>query len=376
METRRRFTSRAFLRVTSDGTRVRLDAPDVVPALEPLLASVGWHGHRSRADSLALGPARWPSLRDVGLSHLGAAWRSLPTSELWAAHVMAMARWRVGHLGPGSPTLLDLKAELARRESSPCRLCALRCLARRRDGERGACGAGDTTRCFSFQVLSAEEPGLGCGAAPRLAGCNADCAYCSRPDGIPATAGCVVGPADVRAWLELQAPHVDGIHWIGGNVDQELPFILEVMRDLQVSLPVIWNHNATATPEVAVALLDGVIDVYLPDLRYGPGPCAERTGAAAMSFASCTACIEAELRQDAVVAVRHLALPGHLACCSRPVLEWLAQRRDRVLVSLLDHGYMPLRYAADDPHLGRPLNAAERGALDRMADELGLRRVS
>lgn len=376
MSTANRRRSRTRLYLIGDSDELRLSAPDVVPALEPLLRAVRWTGHPVRQDVLTLGPARWPSLKQAGIEHLGAGWRGLPTSELWAAHVMAMASRRAGHTSPGSPNLLDLKAEIARREAARCRLCAVRCLARRDSGERGACGAGSETRCFSFEVLSAEEPGLGRGAAPRLAGCNASCTYCSRPDGIPATAGDVTSPDDVRAWLTSRAAEVDAIHWIGGNVDQELSFILDVMRGLTVELPVIWNHNATATPEITVALLEGVVDVYLPDLRYGPGPCADETGAAAMSFAACTACIEAELRQDAVVAVRHLALPGHVDCCSRPVLTWLAQHRDRVFVSLLGHGYIPSRYAVADRVLGRPLNAAERASLDELAVQLGLRRVS
>lgn len=372
----KRSVSRSFVHIVSDADGVRVEVPDVVHTLEPFLASLGWRGHPVYRDTLILGEARWPSLREFGLAHLGPNWRELPLAQLWAVHAVAMARWRAGRTSAGSPTLLDLKAELARRESSPCRLCALRCLARRQEGERGLCGAGSQSRVFSFQILSAEEPGLGRGAAARLSGCNANCSYCSRPDGIPALAGREVSAENVRAWLDAQAGSVEAIHWIGGNVDQELPFILEVMRGLSITLPVIWNHNATASPEVTLPLLEGVVDVYLPDLRYGTGPCAARTGAGVMSFANATACIEAELRQDAQVAVRHLALPGHIDCCSRPVLEWLSQYRDRVFLSLMDCGYMPLRFATTDGQLGRPLNRAERTTLEELVAAFRLRRVS
>lgn len=371
-----RSVSRSFVHVSSDADGIRVEVPDVVPTLEPFLASLGWHGHPTYSDTLDLGEARWPTLRQVGLPHLGPTWRQLPPARLWAAHAVAMARWRKGQTSPGSPTLLDLKVELARRESSPCRLCALRCLARRQEGERGLCGAGHQSRVFSFQVLSAEEPWLGRGAAARLSGCNANCTYCSRPDGIPSLAGREAAPEQVRDWLESQAESVEAIHWIGGNVDQELPFILEVMAGLLSPLPVIWNHNATATPEVAIPLLDGVVDVYLPDLRYGSGPCAARTGADVMNFANATACIEAELRQDAQVIVRHLALPGHIDCCSRPVLEWLSRYRDRVFLSLMGCGYMPLRFAMEDIQLGRSLNQAEHATLEALVNSFRLRRVS
>ncbi len=372
---RRSLVSQTFVRLASDGNGLYLEAPDVSPAIEGLLRLAGWQGHPLLPEGLTLGPARWPTLRQVGLPHLGRGWRRRPMADLWIAHAVAMERWRAGLFAPGAPNLLDLKAELARRESSPCCLCARLCGARRRSGERGACGATVTPRLFSLEVLSAEEPGLGRGAAPRLAGCNADCLFCSRPDGIRAQAGQPATVPAIRRWIEAQATAVDAIHWIGGNVDQELPTVLAVMRQLDAELPVIWNHNATAT-ELAIALLDGVADVFIPDLRFGPGDCAARLGAPVMSFDNCTAAIAAELRQAATTVVRVLGLPGHVECCARPCLEWLAERRDRVFVSLLDHSYQPLRRARGHPTLGRPLNAQERATLDDLVRNLGLRRVS
>lgn len=368
--------SRTYLELTSDERGVSVSATDVTPDLEPFLAGLNWQGHAVHTDKLTLGPASWPRLKAVGLPHVGAEWRGLPDSTLWAAHAAGMGDWRRGIVRDGTPTLLEIKVELARRESSPCRLCALRCLARREDGERGPCGAGKDTRAFTFQILSAEEPGLGRAVAPRLSGCNAHCRYCSRPDGIPALGGYPVSTSYVSRWIERHAAKVDALHWIGGNVDQELPFILDVMQTLRTPLPVIWNHNATGTPEITIALLEGVVDVFLPDLRYGPGPCASETGAPAMSFQNCTACIKAEMQQEAAVAVRHLALPGHIECCSHPVLEWLSAYRDRVFVSLMGCNYFPSHQARRDAQLGRRLNDRERRALHLMTDHFRLRRVS
>ena len=370
-----RRVSRTFIHLRRDAGGLHLRVPDIVPAVAPFLQGLGWSGHPAQTDQLALGVAHWPTLRELGLPHLGPDWRARATSDLWAAHLVAMARWRAGETASGSPTLLDLKTELARRESSPCRQCALRCLAGRDAGEQGACGATNETRVFSFELLAAEEPGLGIGIAPRLSGCNASCLYCSRPDGIPARAGHRVTPEEVAAWVDEGAARVDGLHWIGGNVDQELAFIFAVMTRLATPLPVIWNHNATATPEVTVALLEGLVDVWLPDLRFGPGPCAVALGAPVMSFANCTAAIEAELRQAATVCVRVLVVPNHLECCAMPILAWLAKRRDRLFVSLMNYAYAPLRFAAGDPQIGRCLTEAEMGVIDGLMDELKLRRV-
>src|SRR5687768_1130601 len=88
MATSKCHQSRTFLHLMSDCQGVRLSAPDVVPALEPLLKAVAWRGHPVRAETLTLEPARWPTLRAVGLDYLGDDWQRLPTSELWAAHMM------------------------------------------------------------------------------------------------------------------------------------------------------------------------------------------------------------------------------------------------------------------------------------------------
>lgn len=372
-----RALGRAFVQIAIREGRVTLEVPDVDPSVEPVLRAFAWPGHPQLSGAAELPDSgRWATLREVGLDYLGFAWRTLPTDALWAAHATALADWRAGLGRPGSPNLLDIKAELARRESSPCRLCAVRCLARRLEGESGACGATNIPRAFTRQILTAEEPLLGRGAALRLSGCNARCTYCGRPDGISARSGRPIAVGEARAWLTDQAGQVDALHWIGGNVDQEIPFILEVLRDLPGDRPLIWNHNSTASVEVALPLLDGVVDVYLPDLRYGPGDCAARTGAAALDFATCTAAIAAEIAQGALVLVRVLVLPGHTECCARPVLEFLSAYRDRAYLSLLDFSYAPAFRAVGDPALGRPVSSDERRTVERWVTEFRLRRVS
>lgn len=365
---------RAPMWLTRAADGLTLDVPDITPGRQAVLAAFGWSGHPARGHAIALGSPRWPSLSRAGVPGAGLDWRSRATDELRALHDHAVGRWMIGEFAPGSPTLLDVKIELARRLSSPCELCAIRCKADRSAGVPGRCGASNETRAFSFEILAAEEPGLGRGAAPRLAGCNADCVYCSRPDGIPASAGRPVATREVAGWIDDVADETETIHFIGGNVDQEIHFILGVISLVRRPRPVVWNHNATATPE-ALSLLNGVVDVYLPDLRYHKDECARATGATAMTFANCTAAIDAELAQGAIVCVRVLALPGHIACCTRPILEWLSSRREQLYVNLMGNGYMPLRFAQRYGCLGRRLTREESADLDSLAVSLDLRRV-
>ena len=92
-------------------------------------------------------------------------------------------------------------------------------------------------------------------------------------------------------------------------------------------IPAVFNSNFYLTDE-ALDLLDGAIDIYLPDLKFGPavGPqsCGERIGGMPDYWRVVTGCIERVYTPGKQLLVRHLLMPGHFDCCTRPALEWLA----------------------------------------------------
>jgi putative pyruvate formate lyase activating enzyme len=113
--------------------------------------------------------------------------------------------------------------------------------------------------------------------------------------------------------------------------------------------PTVFNSNFYLTPE-AVALLDDAIDIYLPDLKFGParGPesCGERVGGMPDYWEIVTGCIDTLYRQGKRIIVRHLLMPGHTTCCTVPVLRWLAARPG-LEVSLLTQ-YLAPAHARDE----------------------------
>ncbi len=140
-------------------------------------------------------------------------------------------------------------------------------------------------------------------------------------------------------------------------------------------LPVVWNCHGYALPET-IALLDGVVDAFVPDFKYGNDVCAERLSGAPDYFATAASAISAMLAQSIPVLVRILVLPGHADCCHIPVLNALASMdREWLWVSLRGQ-YNPvhLRSRADSS-LNRRVSVEEMERLSAYSRNLGLRLV-
>ena len=164
-----------------------------------------------------------------------------------------------------------------------------------------------------------------------FSGCTATCAFCTaarfafRPTyGIPVTAEMLAARIEQR-----QAEGARSVCFIGGDPAPHIPLILETLDRLgsRRHIPAVFNSNFYLTDE-ALELLDGAIDIYLPDLKFGPavGPqsCGERIGGMPNYWSVVTGCIGRVHKEGKRILVRHLLMPGHFDCCTRPALEWLA----------------------------------------------------
>jgi len=249
-------------------------------------------------------------------------------ASLWGLHAAAMreARAESPRRPPavGEASLLDLKAELAHRLLQPCRLCPHRCGVDRARGELGLCGLGAEARLAESFVHIAEEPFINPSLVVSLAGCGLKCRFCQqerllRPDAPEFT------PLADTPWSALPRKGARSISFLGGNPDESLPAILQFLNDAPASwrLPVVWNSNAFATPET-LALLEGVVDAYVPDYKFGNKACAARLSTGASYPEAAREAIRLMLRRRVPVIVRLLVLPGHAACCHSPAVENLA----------------------------------------------------
>jgi putative pyruvate formate lyase activating enzyme len=160
---------------------------------------------------------------------------------------------------------------------------------------------------------------------------------------------------------------------LGGEPTIHLPTVLEVVSRLPESARLVWKTNGRASAE-ARAWLDGLFEVWVVDYKFGNAACAERV----VGDAGYGQTVQDNLRwaaQRSDLIVRHLAMPGHIDCCWRPVAAWLAANLPGVKVNLRT-GFWPARRAGLPPEFSRTVSAMETARARQIAGEFRLRLVA
>lgn len=153
-----------------------------------------------------------------------------------------------------------------------CDLCPRRCRARRLAGAVGACGVALKPRVFVWNVHRGEEPpvsGTRGSGTVFLSGCNLSCCYCQNYPLSQLRHGREIPVDDLAdALMRLQMKGVHNINFV--TPSHQIPQILAGLyraRAKGLHIPVVYNTSSYDDPET-LKLLDGVVDIYLADLRY------------------------------------------------------------------------------------------------------------
>ena len=236
---------------------------------------------------------------------------------------------------------------------SNCRLCPRQCCVDRTAGQIGFCGCPDTALVSKTMIHRWEEPaiaGEGGSGAIFFGGCTLKCTYCQNHAISGGPVGKAVNSAQLRQIME------DLIVQGAENIDLVTPthFLPTIVPALEPKLPVPVVYNCGGYERVeTLRLLDGKVDIYLPDLKYADNGLAARLSHASDYFYHATRAILEMYRQtgpvqwrgDRVVRgviIRHLILPGQVEN-SLKVLDWIGEHfaPGAVLVSLMRQ-YTPI----------------------------------
>ncbi|MEW5723249.1 MAG: radical SAM protein [Thermodesulfobacteriota bacterium] len=287
---------------------------------------------------------------------------------------------------------------------SRCRLCGHGCGADRAAGETGPCRAGAALKVAAHLPHHGEEPPL---SGVRGSGtiffshCPLACVFCQNHQISQGGLGREVSVADLADMMfELEARGVHNINLVSPTPwAAHIAAALEIARRRGLALPVVYNTGGFDSP-AALGLMDGLVDVYLPDVKYrGEGrtgrdspdrlAAARLFGARNYEAVNRAAVVEMYWQVGSLVTgggglarrgvlVRHLVLPEDLAGTGR-VLAWLAERFGREVWLSLMAQYLPRHRVLAEPEvfpgLARPLTETEyETALDQALD-LGLENV-
>lgn len=303
--------------------------------------------------------------------------------ELWHIHDKGMQRYRKLERRisqnrqkidlPGSEkNLLDIKIELAERIIRSCHLCQHRCMVDRHAGEKGFCRLTDISRYASEFLHMGEEPQLVPSHTIFLTGCVFSCVFCqNREISTRPESGKVVIPEDIAGIIDRRREEGSkNVNFV--TPTPHLMNVLKIVRNIRTNVPVVWNSNMYHSPESA-RLLEGVVDLYLGDFKYGNDLCAHRYS----NIRNYMATVGYNFRiasTQADILIRHLVMPGHLECCTKPIMEWIAANTPHVRLNLMFQ-YAPYYLACRYPEIDRYLTSEEKERAIRIVEEEGLENI-
>jgi putative pyruvate formate lyase activating enzyme len=297
-----------------------------------------------------------------------------PIERLWEVHDRATTSSSEygGDHDQVFPSLLSLKLELARRNLFKCELCERMC-AVDRAAKIGYCGVSNSKVASKF-VHWGEEPELVPSYTIFFSGCTFKCIFCQNWDISQSNAGSRIEPEQLASDIQRRFGPIRNVNWVGGEPTPNLPYIIEVLDSCSATIPQVWNSNMYMT-EDCMKLLDGIIDLFLTDFKYGNDRCAHRLSGAKDYF-SVVARNHLLASKQCELIIRHLVMPGHIECCTKPVLDWISEKLDsnRVRVNVMDQ-YRPEYNADRAEELKSPLGRKEFLKAYEYAESLGLNLV-
>ncbi|MCX8175102.1 MAG: radical SAM protein [Candidatus Micrarchaeota archaeon] len=264
---------------------------------------------------------------------------------------------------------LTKKALLAGRMAESCCFCERRCGANRKAGQAGFCGVGFESRVASAFIHTGEERELVPSGTLFFSGCNFRCCFCQNWDisQFPLS-GTVWQASQIADWMEKV--RAININFVGGEPTPHLHNILSALCLCKRNIPIIWNSNMYMSGE-AMGLLEGAVDVYLSDFKYGNDSCALALSGAPQYF-SVVSRNHLLAKRQAELLIRHLVLPSHIECCSKPVLDWIAENLGQDARLNIMSQYHPEYQAFKFPRINRRLSQQEYADVVRHAEKLGL----
>ncbi|MFQ5950879.1 MAG: radical SAM protein [Candidatus Geothermarchaeales archaeon] len=273
-------------------------------------------------------------------------------------------------------SLMDLSVELVKRMLTHCNFCRWKCRVDRSKGTKhGTCQLESVSRVGSYFHHRGEElffRGTEGSGTIFFTSCNMRCQFCQNGDishdkdnGIPMTPQMLA----LMAWqLRMEGCH--NINWVGGEVTihlhtiveaisllhfpkpnlSHLPYIQEARSDAHVpyqldaenayydgefNVPMLWNSNFFMSPE-AMSILRLLTDVWLPDFKFGNDRCSIFLSKTPWYFETVAKNHKLVYDWGEDMAIRHLVMPNHVECCTKPVLEWIAKNTPNAVVNVMD----------------------------------------
>ena len=269
---------------------------------------------------------------------------------------------------------------------SKCDICPRKCGVNREKGELGFCKMKDKIKIARYSLHYWEEPIIsgetGSGTI-FFSGCNLKCIFCQNYKISSENMGKEISVERLKEiCLELQNMGANNINLVTGT--HFLPLIKEALilaKKEGLTIPIVYNTSSYENVE-SLKEMEGLIDIYLPDLKYYDNKLAENFSLANNYFEIATNAIKEMVRQTGKpviennimkkgVIVRHLLLPNHLED-SKKIIKYLHDTYDEDIYISIMNQYTPIKKFDKYRELNRTLTDKEYDELVNYACDLNI----
>ena len=273
------------------------------------------------------------------------------------------------------------------KELEKCELCPHRCKVNRNKNQIGRCKATNKIKLGLYSVHNFEEPCIsgekGSGTV-FFSNCNFNCVYCQNYEISQQGKGKEITIEELaKIFLKQQEKDVENINLV--TPTSYVPQIIEALKIAKskgLKLPIVCNTNGYENIET-LKMLEGYIDIYLPDLKYAEDDLGKKYSKIDNYFEIATKAIKemekqvgiAELNENGVMKkgmiVRHLVLPGHLEN-SKKVLKWMNENLNKEIYISVMAQYFPTYKAKTEEYseINRKLTTEEWEEIENCIDGL------
>lgn len=269
-----------------------------------------------------------------------------------------------------------------------CKLCPHNCKVNRLEGAIGRCKVGKNVKIALSDLHFFEEPcisGTSGSGTVFFSGCNLNCKYCQNYKISQHGMGKEIEVEDLaEEFLKLQERNANNINLVTGFMF--IPQIVEAIKLAKkkgLKIPIVYNSSGFESVD-ALKLLDGYIDVYLPDMKYYYDDLGKKFSNISNYFEISKAAIKEMYRQvgspkfdengmiQKGLIIRHLVLPNHLQN-SKEILKWIKYNIDEeVFVSIMAQ-YFPSYKANNEEDINRKLSLEEYEEIEQFVYKLDIK---
>jgi putative pyruvate formate lyase activating enzyme len=279
-----------------------------------------------------------------------------------------------------SNSYIMLSETLANKYLESCIFCERQCEVNRIDGNKGFCLISKDSFVSSAFLHMGEEAPLIPSGTIFFQGCNFGCVFCQNYDISQSwkgkrELGDVAQGIDVKSLADIAEKLAKrgamNINYVGGDPIPNIHTIIGSLNFQTTNITQLWNSNFYLSDK-ALSLIIDLIDFWLPDFKYGNNLCGKKYSGVENYFNFVSRNHKRiHDKGSGEIIIRHLVMPGHIECCSKPILDYIAKELSNAVVNIMGQ-YRPQYHSFNYPEINRRPTSQEMQEVKNYASSLGI----